>query len=444
TGIAGFSGDGGLAASAQLSSPSYVAVDGAGNVYISDTGNQRVRKVAPGGVISTVAGNGSEGYSGDGGPATSATLDTPRGLALDASGNLYVADTGNRRVRAVSPQGTIATLGSGGGVFGSPRGVAPDGSGGLFVADAGTNQILLVDASGKPSVVAGLGTAAFSGDGGPALSAALNGPNGIARDASGNLFIADLANNRIRELIPGSAAAPPTLSSLSVVNAAGLVGGAIAPGEILSIFGVGLGPQTGVGAQLASPQVLANQIGGTQVLFNGSAAALFYAQDGQVNVQAPYELAGLATVTVQVLHKGAAAGQATVPVTDTSPAVFAVAGGTGQAAALNQDGTVNSTANPAARGSVVTLFATGEGQTSPGGVDGALAASPYPQPVGAVSVRVGGYPADVLFVGEAPGMVGVLQINAQLPGGYAAGGVLPIVVRVGGAVSPAGVTIAMK
>jgi uncharacterized protein (TIGR03437 family) len=424
-----------------LNSPTYVTVDGAGNVYISDTGNQRVRKVAPGGVISTVAGNGVQVYSGDGGAATAASLDTPRGLAVDASGNLYIADTGNRRVRVVSPQGTITTIGSGGGVFGSPRGVAPDGAGGVFVADAGTNQILLVDASGNASVVAGLGTSGFSGDGGPALPAELNAPNDVAVDASGNLYVADLANNRVRELTPGGVAAPVT--SVTVVNAASLQDGAIAPGEIVSIFGSGLGPQAGVSAQLASPQLLANQIGGTQVLFNGSPAALFYAQDGQVNAQAPYEIAGLATVTVQVLYKGTVAGQTTVTVTDASPAVFSVAGGTGQAAALNQDGTVNSTENPSPRGSVVTLFATGEGQTDPGGSDGALAANPYPKPLGAVSVRVGDYPAEILFAGEAPGMVGVLQINMRLPGGYTAGGVLPVVVQVGSAASPA-VKLAVK
>lgn len=441
TGTAGYSGDGGPAASAKLSAPVYVAVDGQGDVYISDAGTQRVRKVTPGGVISTVAGNGQQGYAGDGGAAVSASLDTPRGLAIGPAGELYVVDAGNRRVRVISPQGTINTLG---GVLGAPRAVAPDGAGGVFVADAATNQILEIDAQGNVSVAAGTGEAAFRGDGGSATQAALNGPNDIARDQSGDLYIADLANNRIRELISGGVASPITAGSITVVNAASLKGGAIAPGEIVSIFGSGLGPKTGVSAQLASGQVLANQIGDTKVLFNGTSAALFYVQDGQVNAQAPYEIAGLPAVTVQVLYKGAVAGQTSVPVTDASPAVFAVAGGTGPAAALNQDGTINSATNPAPRGSVVTLFATGEGQTDPAGVDGQLAASPYPQPAADVSVRVGGYGGDILFAGEAPGMVGVLQINVRLPGGYAPSGALPVVLQVGGDVSPAGVAIAVQ
>jgi len=449
TGTAGFSGDGALGSGAQLSSPSYVAVDGTGSVYIADTGNQRVRKVASGGVISTIAGDGMQSFGGDGGAAVAASFNTPRGLALDSAGNLYVADAGNRRVRVVSPKGLITTLGTGSGVFGSPRGMVVSAAGDVYVADTGTNQIVHLDASGNWSVLAGNGTAAFGGDGGAAPAAELNAPEDVALDGLGNLYIADALNNRIRELTLGAPAAASLDAGqpqpgLTVVNAASLLSGAIAPGEILSIFGAGLGSQTAAGSQMAAPQVLANAIGGTQVLFNGGAAALFYAQNGQVNVQAPYELAGAATANIQVIYNGVIAGQTTVAVTDTAPAIFTMGQGTGQVAALNQDGTLNSTANPALRGSVVTLFATGEGQTTPSGVDGGVSASPYPAPLGTVSLRVGGYPAEILFAQEAPGLVGVLQINAQLPGGYAAGGVLPVVLQVGNAVSPAGVTIAVE
>ncbi|MEO7143424.1 MAG: hypothetical protein ABI165_07955 [Bryobacteraceae bacterium] len=448
TGVAGYNGDGGLASAAQVNAPKYVTADGAGNVYFADTGNQRVRKIAPGGVIFTVAGTGLRGFSGDGGAAISASLDTPLGLALDRAGNLYIADSGNRRVRVVSTVGAISTLG-GAGVLGSPRGVAVSAAGDVFVADAATNQIIHMDTADNWSVAAGDGSAAFGGDGGAASSAQLDAPSDIAIDAAGDLYVADAANNRIRELTPGAVVAAPLVaplvsSGLTIVNAASQLPGPVAPGEVLSILGAAIGPPTAAGAQFAAPGVLANQIGDTQVLFNGSPAALYYAQASQINVQAPYEIAGLASVDVQVIYKGALAGRATLIVTAVSPALFTLAQGTGQVAALNEDGTYNSVGNPAVRGSVVTIFATGEGQTNPSGADGVLAGNPDPAPLAPVLLRVGNYPADILFAQEAPEQAGLLQINARLPGGYFAGGVLPLVLQVGGGVSQPGVTIAVQ
>src|SRR5207249_3913068 len=162
-GTRGFSGDGGPATSVQLSDPAGVAVDGAGNLFIADTGNQRIRKVSPAGTITTVAGNGTFGPSGDGGPATSAQLSYPAGVAVDGAGNLFIVDTGNQRIRKVSPAGMITT-------------------------------------------VAGNGTYGPSGDGGAATSAqfGFSGPTDVAVDSAGNLFIADSGNNRIREVIASS------------------------------------------------------------------------------------------------------------------------------------------------------------------------------------------------------------------------------------------------
>jgi uncharacterized protein (TIGR03437 family) len=448
TGVRGYSGDGGLGPSAQLDSPSDVTLDSAGNLYISDTGNNCIRRLTPGGAIGTVAGNGLRGFAGDSGQAAAASLDTPRGLAFDNAGNLYVADAGNRRVRVISPQGIIVTAGAGAGLWGSPRGVAVTAAGDLFVADAATNQIGRLDASGALGVAAGTGQAGFSGDGGPAASAQLNAPNNVALDAAGNLYIADLANNRIRKLTPAAVAvditAVPPAQPLTVSNLASQLQGPVAPGEILSVSGSGLGPQTAVAAQLAGSGVLANQIGGTQVLFNGSPAALLYAQDKQVNVQAPYSIAGLAAVDLQVIYNGALAARTTVAVTDTSPALFTVGQATGPVLAFNEDGTQNSADNPAARGSLVTLFATGEGQTTPAGVGGVLAGSPFPLPVAPVSVKIGGYAAEIQFAGEAPGTVGTLQVNVRIPGGYAPAGILPIVLAAGNAISQGGVTIAVQ
>jgi trimeric autotransporter adhesin len=152
-GIQGYSGDGGPATSAKLAAPTGVAIDSAGNLFIADFDNSRIRKITPDGVISTVAGNGTLGYSGDGSQATSAKLDTPEGVAVDSAGNLFIADTYNNRIRMVTPGGVINT-------------------------------------------VAGNGTLGYSGDGGQATSAKLDYPAGVAVDSAGNLFIADNYNHR--------------------------------------------------------------------------------------------------------------------------------------------------------------------------------------------------------------------------------------------------------
>ena len=209
----GFSGDGGPATSAALSEPQGVAIDSAGNIYIADFGNARVRRINTAGIISTVAGNGNSVYSGDGGPATSAAL-TPAGISVDAAGNLYIADSGNGRIRKVSPAGIITTVagngkqgfaGDGGPAISaelfSPSAVLVDGSGNLYIADTVNNRIRKVDTAGNISTVAGgkiiLGSV---GDGGPATSAQLLGPYALALDNTGNLYIADTGNNRIREV----------------------------------------------------------------------------------------------------------------------------------------------------------------------------------------------------------------------------------------------------
>ncbi len=213
-GIEGVSGDGRPATSASLNAPTGVAVDSMGNLYIADEGNNRIRKVSSG-IITTVAGNGSPGFSGDGGPATSASLNGPLGVAIDAAGNLYIADSENNRIRKVSG-GTITTV-AGNGVAGFsgdggpaasasldlPYGEAVDSAGSLYIADF-RNQRIRKLSGGTITTVAGNGTQGFSGDGGPAASASLNAPAGVAVDGAGNLYIADANNDRIRKVSGGT------------------------------------------------------------------------------------------------------------------------------------------------------------------------------------------------------------------------------------------------
>ena len=212
----GYSGDGGAATSAELNYPTGVTLDTAGNIYIMDYFNYRVRKVTVStGIISTVAGDGTEGYSGDGGKATSAELGYATGVAVDVAGNIYIADYDNYRIRKVTAStGVISTVAgtgkygySGDGEaatsaeLGLPYGVAVDTAGNIYIADTGNNRIRKVTAStGKISTLAGDGTAGYSGDGGAATSAELNGPSGVALDAAGNIYIADEQNERIRKL----------------------------------------------------------------------------------------------------------------------------------------------------------------------------------------------------------------------------------------------------
>jgi len=214
-GIAGYSGDGGPALSAEMNAPYGVALDLAGNLYIADFFNSVIRKMTPNGIISTVAGNGTPGYSGDWGPATSAQLDHPATVAVDGVGNLYIADYFNTVVRKVTTDGMIATVagnhtqgfsGDGGPATNAqlmnPWGVAVDNSGDIFIADTNSNRIRKVTPDGTISTFAGVGQYGYSGDNGPATSAQLNQPEGLCVDSAGNLYIADFTNSAVRKVTP--------------------------------------------------------------------------------------------------------------------------------------------------------------------------------------------------------------------------------------------------
>jgi hypothetical protein len=230
TGTTGFSGDGLAATLAELNlhvfmgpAAAGVATDQDGNVYISDRDNQRVRVIRPSGIIVTFAGTGTDGKGGDNGPAAQAQLSNPSGLACDRSGNVYIADTGNNRVRMVNPSGVIRTVAGSGdpgsaGVGGpaseaqlnGPTGVAVDRADNLYIADSANNRILKVTQVGIIVTIAGTGATGATGDNGPATSATLSLPRAIAADDRGDVFIADTENSRVRRIDGGG-----TITSLA-------------------------------------------------------------------------------------------------------------------------------------------------------------------------------------------------------------------------------------
>ena len=445
TGTQGYSGDGGAAAGAKLAVPSGVAVDAQGNVFIADTANHRVRRVSPDGIIRTVAGNGTAGISGDGSVATSAQVNYPQGLAVDGRGNLFIAEPFDHRVRKLSPDGTMVTAagtgdfgysGDGGmatrAVLNNPSSVAVDSQGNLFIADTYNNRIREVGPDGIITTVAGRETCCHSGDGGPATSAELDGPLGIATDAQGNLYVAE--GSAIRLLQVSTRAAWVA----AVVDAASQKAGPVAPGKMVVLYGSGLGPSV-LAPNQAVNGVYSSQLAGTTVFFNGIAAPILYASATQVAAMVPYGITGT-TASVTVDYQGQASVPVTLPVATTAPGLFTLdQSGTGLAAAINAlIGSINSSANPVKVGNYISLFATGEGQTLPAGVDGRIAtAARLPRPVQNVTVTVDGIPAVVQYAGAAPGQVaGVMQVNVQIPAGVRLYQWVPLVLQVGNASTP--------
>jgi hypothetical protein len=231
-GSSGYFGDGGAATNAQINYPQGVSVDGAGNLFIADTSGARIRKVSTNGIITTVAGNGISSYSGDGGAATNTTLNSPASIVFDNVGNLLIADTANNRVRKIATSGIITTV-AGNGVGGysgdggaainaqlkNPNGVFVDDVGNIFIADTDNYRIRRVDCHGIITTVAGIGTIGYSGDGGAAINAQMSGPNDVAEDGVGNLFITDwrsgFYSNRIRKVNVSSMRPSLTMANIS-------------------------------------------------------------------------------------------------------------------------------------------------------------------------------------------------------------------------------------
>jgi uncharacterized protein (TIGR03437 family) len=269
----------------------------------------------------------------------------------------------------------------------------------------------------------------------------------VALSADGNTLIEGGPTDSSRIGAAWIFTASPQIASAGVVNAASFSGGGeVAPGEMITIFGAGIGPAALAGMQLNSNGRVANLVAQTRVLFDGVAAPLIYVWASQISAVVPYSLAGKQSVALTVEFQGRSSAPVTLPVVTSAPALFTVdASGTGQAAALNQDGSINGPANPVDRGSVVVLFGTGEGQTSPAGEDGALATQTLPKPNLPVSVKIGGKTAQVMYAGAAPMLVaGVIQINVEVPADVSPSSATPIEVAIGDRISRPGVTLATQ
>jgi uncharacterized protein (TIGR03437 family) len=483
-------GDNGPATSAPLSLASGIAVDSAGNLYIAEFDRSDVRKVSNG-AITTVAGNGTPGFSGDNGSATSAQLDNPEGVAVDSAGNLYIADWGNNRIRMVS-NGVIATVaGSGTGGFSgdnglatnallwSPQGVAVDAAGNLYVAGTGNNRIRVLTPTGSRCTYsvspASLSAPASGGAVAVSIQAAASCPWAVSGlpawitlsgASSGSIALAVFPNHSgatlsATILIAGvpvtvtqpAAALAPLPPIRGVVNAASyIVGEAVSPGEMVTLFGPGLGPATAAYAAVdPATGKLATNIGGVQVLFNGTPAPMIYAGSTQVSAVVPYEMASVANPSVWINFAGQTSNAYQLSLTAAAPGLFAQnAAGSGPGAILNQDNSLNGPAHPAAKGSIVQMFMTGEGQTTPQGSTGAITTVtlPPPQvtpaPLQPIQIWIGGQPALYTYAGEAPGMVaGVMQLNVQIPANAPSGN-LSIAVSAGGNISQSGVTVSVQ
>jgi len=244
-----------------------------------------------------------------------------------------------------------------------------------------------------------------------------------------------------------SASGPPVPTLTSVNSAANYRTDAVSPGEIVALFGANMGPAKLVPLQVSNGAVT-NSLAGTQVLFDGVAAPLVYTRSDQVSAIVPYGVAGKSKTEVQVTYNGLPSNSKTMPVQAAHPAIFTVdVSGTGPGAILNQDNTLNSATNPAARLSVVAIYATGGGTTNPQLADGAVTGStlPFLTEAAAVTVTIGGIDARVTYAGGVPGAVaGLTQINAEVPAGVASGSGVPVMVKIGGFASSPNVTLAVR
>ncbi len=451
----GFSGDGGRAVDGQLDSPFNLALDSSGNLYVSDTGNDRIRKITTAGTITTYAGGyGGGAFGGDGGPAINARLNQPRGLRLDAAGNLYFADSASNRIRKVAVDGTITTVagvgtagfsGDGGlataAQLNRPLDVAVDAAGNLYIADYNNQRIRRVGGNGIITTIAGNGRAAYAGDGGPATSANLNFPTGVVVDGNGNVYVADNANSVIRLLTRnGTAIGVPTVNG---VIGAGSYGAftSVAPGSWIEIYGTNLSATVRSWGGSDFKGVNApTMLDGVTVTIGGQFAFVDYVSLGQVNAQVPSGVTAGSQNIVVGTSFGASKAVA-INVNATQPGLFVpfAIGGKNFVGALFPDnvtyvappGAVNGITSRRARpGDTITLYGIGFGTVSPDTPAGRIVQGSNQLTAG-LQISFADVPANLVYYGLAPGSVGLYQFNVVVPS-VAASDAVPVTFMLNG------------
>jgi uncharacterized protein (TIGR03437 family) len=454
--FSGDPGDGGPATSALLQAPFGLAFDANGNLYISDQYANNVRKVSPNGVITTVAGTGSGGTLGDGGPALSAQLLSPESIAIDGAGNLYIADFGNNRVRKVSTNGIITTvagtggfgyLGDGGPATGAQfyyiSAVAIDPSGNLLIADENNSRVRRVTSDGNIATIAGDGVAGFVFKSSPATSASLYAPSALAVGGNGTVYIGDGGGAYI--LVPTtSVGSPPSITS--AVNAFSNAS-TIAPNTWVAIKGSNLAPsgdsRIWQGSDFVSSQ-MPTALDGVSVTMNGENAYVYYISPTQLNILTPPDLAS-GTVQVQVAVGGQTSASFTVQTQANSLAFFVFNGGPYVVGGHLNGSIVGPTtlfpgaSTPAQAGEEVVLYANGFGPTSSPIAKGSSiqAGTLTPTPV----IQIGGTPATVKFAGlVSPGLY---QFNVIVPS-TASSGDNPLTVMYKGQSTQTGVLLTVQ
>jgi uncharacterized protein (TIGR03437 family) len=497
-GTAGYSGDGAAATAANLGDPSGLAFDSSGNLYIADSTNSVIRKIS-GTTISTVAGDHGQiaGYGGDNGAANVAILNNPTAVAFDSAGNYYITDNGNNLIRKVDTTGIITTyVGATGGTSGTsgkltaPNGMWFDASGALYIADSGNDRLAKYIPPSDFSNFAGTGVPAFSGDGGQADLAQLSKPVGMVMDAAGNIYFTDTNNSRIRKIttdgiittiagkgggaysgdgglatsaalnFPRSIALgpngtiyvadtgnhvirvlTPTFAAISGVGNAASGAARISPGALASIYGSGFGNSKFVADDGRPWPTFTPQL--VSVTVNGVAAPLYFVSPGQINFQVPSATPATGTANIAVVVIGGSSNTIAVPVGTAAPGLFYDQASGAAIVQNTPDYSLNGASNPAPAGSTIVAYLTGSGPVSPTVKDGTPTPNaPLSWATSAYSAKIGSLDATVSFAGLTPGYIGLAQMNIVVPATLGPG-VYPLTITIDGQTSNSA-TIAVK